>query len=374
MRFIDTFNYHRNHSDVKLDDYIRNKRVALGIEVDAKIKLYLDTKYWVYLCDVHLGREKDPILIEIYHSLKDLCQSEKVICPISSNVLEEIIKQSDKTTLQASIELIDGFSKGISLISYYERLQAEILNFLSQYTKSPEKVFPLKHMVWTKLSYTLGTFMPYDTAFSESEELVVQKAFFDQLWNMSLKGKCNIIGYDSLRKFPSMPDIYKSINKDCQSHKHEVTSFTKVFMDEVCGGLDLMKPWIEKGLHYFFEKETGQKVSGNDYFNSELTNVIVGRIYEMFKSGKDNGNFPSLKINSGIHAAIRWDKRRNFEKNHSYDFGHAQAAIPYCEYFFTERGLKHLMSSNPLKYDIEFNCKLAATPKDVLTLIREISP
>jgi hypothetical protein len=55
-------------------------------------------------------------------------------------------------------------------------------------------VHPLEHLVWTKVPYILGVQHPVATAFPEDERRVIQKAFFDHLWEVSLSTMVGTIG------------------------------------------------------------------------------------------------------------------------------------------------------------------------------------
>lgn len=62
MRFIDTFSYHRENSNISLDEYVRSKKIELGKSLDERKKVYLDTKYWIHFRDVILGRAENEVL------------------------------------------------------------------------------------------------------------------------------------------------------------------------------------------------------------------------------------------------------------------------------------------------------------------------
>lgn len=82
MKFIDTFSYHKDNPDITLDDYVRSKRIRLGVEVENKDKIYLDTKYWIHFRDVILGRTENDTLVEAYMLLDSLCDQ---------NVIKELL-------------------------------------------------------------------------------------------------------------------------------------------------------------------------------------------------------------------------------------------------------------------------------------------
>ena len=56
------------------------------------------------------------------------------------------------------------------------------------------ELHPLADLVWLKLSYILGVQHPSYTVFKEDEERVIQKAFFDHVWDYSLSEMFDVIG------------------------------------------------------------------------------------------------------------------------------------------------------------------------------------
>ena len=109
---------------------LRIKRNELANRVAEKVKIYLDTNYWIYFRDVVLGRPKNDDLMKSYKLIESLCDKGLVVCPISKDVFYEITKRLNVEELSVSIKLIDKLSQGVSLITQEERIKAEILHFL----------------------------------------------------------------------------------------------------------------------------------------------------------------------------------------------------------------------------------------------------
>lgn len=372
MKFIDTFSYHRANPDITLDDYVRSNRISLGAQVEEKGKLYLDTKYWIYFRDVVLGRAENDVVEDAYKLLESLCNEGVVVCPIGEDIFYEITKQLDKDTLSASLELIDKLSQGVSLLSQSERIQAEILHFYHRYTYDPNDLHPLNHLVWTKICYSIGSYFPSNTPFLPVDELVIQKSFFDQMWNTTLSDICEFIGYDVVNNVPRMPDLSVLLNEDAESEREKNQSFKQMFVDEIYYLARYIEPMLKEGMEFMYTKETGKFITEEEREVSEKERGLVNMICNIFRLGKEGTNFPTLKVGAGVHAAVRMDKKRRFVANDYYDFRHAQAALPYCDYFFTEKNLKHLLTMNSLAYDKEYDCKIASKQRDVLEILKKI--
>ncbi|CAH9067344.1 hypothetical protein PSECIP111854_04082 [Pseudoalteromonas sp. CIP111854] len=370
MELVNTFGYHRDNPNISLDQYIRSKRIELGESLKKKVKIYLDTKYWIYFRDVYLRRITSGPLVKSYELLESLCKSGIVICPISEDVFYEIIKQEDEKTLSASIKIIDKFSLGISLTSQEERIQAEILHFYYRYNNKGVSLYSPEVFAWTKTSQSLGTRIPCNTAFSKQEELVIQKVFFDQMWCTNLQDICSIIGFQGLKDIPKMPDLSKLLNEDAEQCRDKTSTFKAIFIDEVCLSVEYIADMLTEAMEHIYTKETGKVRSDEE--KKDKDKLLINVVTNMFRLGKEGDNFPTLKVGAGVHAAIRVDKKRQFQANDYYDFRHAQAAVPYCDYFFTEKNLRHLLKMNSLSYDKEYSCEIVSKQSEALKILTDI--
>jgi len=368
MKLVNTFDYHGSNPDV----YVRSKRIELGESLVETIKIYLDTKYWIYFRDVVLGRVTDDSLVKSYELIESLCKSGVVVCPISEDVFYEITKQADEKTLSASIAVIDILSQGISLSTQEERMQAEILHFYYRYTGKEVNLYSPNVLVWTKISQSIGSYLPYNTSFDKDAELVIQKSFFDQMWDTSFQELSELIGYRALNEAPRMPDLSDLLNKDAEELREKASSFQGLFLDEIYFSVEYISPMLTEAMEYMYTKETGG-VRCETQEESEIQNkLLVNMVCNIFRLKKEGDNFPTLKVGAGVHAAVRMDKKRRFVANDYYDFRHAQAAVPYCDYFFTEKNLRHLLEMNSLSYDREYNCEIASKQNEVLRILEKI--
>ncbi len=171
---------------------------------------------------------------------------------------------------------------------------------------------------------------------------------------------------------PTRPSIAEKINFDCAIHREKLQSFRSTFRDEIAGVIDAISHLLDEAMVYLYESESGNKFNTQEANSSELLKMFKNLIFLIFDQKKDKGYFPTLKVGAGVYAAVRWDKQRTFRDNDFFDFHHAQAAIPYCDYFLTEKNLKHLLELHSSAFDKEFNCKIASTPSDSLLLLQSI--
>ena len=100
--------------------------------------------------------------------------------------------------------------------------------------------------------------------------------------------------------------------------------------------------------------------------------MFANLIYHAFRLNKLTSELPSLRVSAGLHAALRWDKTRKYKRNDLHDFHHAVAAIPYCDYFFTEHSLRQLLAHNGLRFSELFPCQTISSVADSLKALSRL--
>ncbi|MFH2066682.1 MAG: hypothetical protein ABIK15_15905 [Pseudomonadota bacterium] len=372
MRFVDTFEKHRNEPHISLEAYTKGLRLQLGNALKAVKKIYLDTNYWLELRNAALGHAKDDIFTDLLMSLINEVECGKIICPISDENYYEILKQTDANTLQCSAKLIDELSKGVALLGPEERVHFEILYFIQNTISGEKSVYSPDEFIWTKVAFIYGTQHPHNSAFSPEEQLIIQKAFHDQMWNMSMCDMINTIGIDKIRNMPRFNDITPQLNKDKVTYAPENNSFKQLFLSEIAGVVDCYKPLFEDAMIYLFEKEYGRKPTNEEIKKTDSGKSIANAIYNLFKMNKLGRYFPSVVIGAGLYATVRQDIPRKLKTNDMSDFRHAQAALPYFDYFFTENSLRDLIKRNNLRFDIKYSCVVESSPCEAFALLKQL--
>lgn len=361
--------HHRAHPEIGIDEHVRNRTVALGGVVNGRERIYLDKRFWIILRDVVLKRRKDQTSFDLLEALRARVRSKRSICPISESVFIELLKQQDIQTRRETAALIDDLSEGVTLAPYPERVSTEIAHFFYDCGGKSE-LYPLKNLVWSKLGYVLGVQHPSQTPFEASEELVIQKAFFDHMWECSLTEMVDLIGAD-----PPPPMDFDSLaqrlNKDSALHADEIRSFKQAYRTEMTGGLSVFMPVARKVLEQMFERATGKSVEATEAERSEHERKLLSFFNKPFEKDKVAIRLRTLHITSLCHAAYRWDKKRKFEGNDLHDFHHAAAGVGYCNVFLTEKPLRSLLQQNHLRIAETFSCKIISSVKEATKFMSE---
>lgn len=346
--------------------------LATADRVLAQKIVYLDTRFWILLRDVSLGRPKDSVISQILGPLRELIAAGKVICPINADTLAELLKQRDATTRLATAQLIDELSLGAALQSAEERVRTELMHCVQLSLRGPATLEPLERLVWTSPAYVLGHTFPMWKSLPEDEQLAWQKAFTDYLWDFSLT--------DQISHLKDMPEelnghwdaIAVKLNREIKQHDKKVPPFSALHLHEFKGYLELYLPTLKKIISRLHEKEMGVAPSAETHQDLEqAAAMLVNLLVEALRTSKIERQVPSLVIRAGLHAGVRRNRGRQLNGNDLHDFGHATAALGYCDYFATDRSLCHLIV-NDLKFDQRYQTAVVATPQDLLGLLEQI--
>ncbi len=353
-----TIDFHRTQPDVTLEQYVRRKRIQLGVEVARKYRVYLDLRFWILLREVELGRNDNQDLVQLLSLVKRLVDDRVAICPISETVFVELMKQSDPETRFATTKLIDHLSSGVALIVHPERVNQELCNAI--YLQAGiDDLIPVDDLVWIKLSYIFGETHPYKTPFDASVELVIQKAFFDHMWRISLTEMVGYLDFESWDQ-PDWQQTADRLNIGNKQHADEIRSYKQAYRVEFEGGLSLFK----EELSQLF-KEVDAK--GYKSFQKNRENISKNERFSSFSK-----SVRTLHIGACCHAAVRWDQKRQLTGNDLLDFHHAEAAIGYCNLFLTENPLKILVSQHHLGLMRDFRCVVESTASGALRVLNGV--
>jgi hypothetical protein len=112
-------------SEISIDAHARRSQLALANALRGRVKIYLDTNYWVNFrrADAGLG---SPQMVELLGLLRHLVASGRAICPLSDSSLIELLQQTDLASRRATALLMDTLSVGVSLIDSHTRMGTEV--------------------------------------------------------------------------------------------------------------------------------------------------------------------------------------------------------------------------------------------------------
>jgi hypothetical protein len=348
------------------------RRISLGAEVLGKRRIYLDQKFWIFCRDAHLGKPNKPSHDLIWRALCSLVDTGRVVCPVAYPVLIETFKQGDAQRRKATATVIDRLSCRVALQPFPELVRIELYHLFRKHAKGKSAVYPLKRLVWTYAGWIAGEMIADNPVFDDATNNALQKGMFDTLAAAPFS---SIIDATSGKPSPPLEDTeqhYAKLNADTTQHQDEVTSFDTVFMSEVAGTLDTIKPDIAGMLRHHYEEETKQvPPPPGSSEETESVRLMSNLIYHAYRLKKWTVEFPFLHVGAGIHAAVRY-RRQPYKRGDHWDHLHAHPALAYCDAFLTEKNLGNLLCTPPLNYDSAYGCRVLWNDDDVLAYLQSI--
>ncbi|VVE57474.1 hypothetical protein [Pandoraea anhela] len=363
---------HSTSRDVSVHEYVEKLTVSIGRIVEGRIKLYLDTRYWVFLRNAALGREKRREHSEILTLLRRLVRDGVAICPVSDVALVELTNQSDPETRAATASLLDELSLGVALIFERERVHVELEHFFRAPAESVAK-HSLRTRVWTKAGHALGTLIPSVDSLPGETLLLLQKVFVDTVWASTFSDlfKMGDVEQSLAAKFNEMA---AKINVEKERFRHEVSSFQQALGAELAGALRLHEDFVSEMLLSFFEEQGNSRgnVSPEELIDSreKMTRVVVNGF--RYRKGHMASRLPTVYIHAACHAAVRMDANRKFNGNFIRDLHHGCAGVGYHDAMFTENPLRVLLTSGNVDANRLCGCVVLSSEVDVVAYLREL--
>jgi hypothetical protein len=367
----ESIRFHQEHPEISIDRYVKTRMLELWDSICSAKKVYLDKRFWILLRDANMGRSTDSAAEQLLYEVKAAVERGTILCPISESIFLELLKQQDLQTRRATAELIDDLSHGVTLVPFEQRVAQELINVSLKSVNDVSEYHEPNDLVWSKLSYVLGVVHPSSTPLGPTDELALQKAFFDHMWQFSLAEMLEFL--DAGEDFRSNPFVSTAerLTKLNREHQSEVKQFKQVYIDEFRGALSLFMDIPRRWSEDEFARKTGklyiptdeEKQAHEQHLHTVFGNSITKKSSALM--------LPSLHISSLCYAAVRWDKGRKMAPNDIYDFHHAAAAVGYCNAFMTEHPLKTLLQQRHLGLTEDFPCSVMADVEEAISWVRE---
>ncbi|MCX7230146.1 MAG: hypothetical protein NTW15_14320 [Burkholderiales bacterium] len=357
----DTFAFHRATPDISVDEHVRRRVIELGKWVMARERVYLDKCFWIHLRAARTNSPSPQGTTDLLAGLTAGVAAGRLICPVSDALFLELMKQTDPTTRKATAELIDELSLGVTLSPEPTRVATEVAHFFQ--AGAGRSMHPLEHLVWTKVPYILGIQHPAATAFPEDEQVVIQKAFFDHLWEVPLETMVGTIG--STWPFNSpYADLANRLNRDNAAHAQSMKSFAQVYRDEINGVLELAAPIAADVLHDMAKKTLGPDIQPSADERETDIKQCLGLLRAALRKPVGKRALRTLHISALLHAALRWNRAQKLDPNDLFDFHHAEAALSYCDVLFTDGPMRTLLMQRHLAIERDFKCRAMSSVAD----------
>lgn len=340
-----------------MNQYLLKKQIDFGNTIYDCKKIYLDINFWIRLRDQETYSDK-----ALFNILENLVAENKCVLPISETLFWEMLKQSDVNSLKKMANVMTRLSKGYSVISDKERQQLEFINFVHSQTQKP--LFDLKTIIWTKI--------PINIIYNMMLKFEPEKAdnrFIDFLETLPFERIITLAESDSFKPFWFKDDVEHQ-NKAKEKYKNENKSLKQMYLSELSGYLETFDNDFISYMDDIYFLETGMHLMPSEKEEVHFTNWSLF-IYNLIRLNKITTELPSFTIFSELYAIVRWNKDRKYsDGNDTLDFMHATAALPYYDYFFTEKELRSNIAQQ--KLDKRYNCMVLSNPTEIIQQLQLI--
>lgn len=352
-------------SRLSLGEHVRQRQIELAVDLERKKAVYLDMKFWIILRDVVAGRRAGSGEIQLLRLLRERVSKGQVFCPVSDSTFAELLKQTDPITRKATASLIDELSLGVAIIPFELRVNTELAHFIHTLV-SPNDLHPLKHLVWSKLSYVLEDTHPTWTGLDKETEATLQKGFFNHMWTIPMSEMIDRIGDATLSDFSSFERLADVLNVQNAEHTSELRSFEQTYLFEIQGGIDVFAGVGIDIVGKMFEKRSGHPGKLSTLERSAREREWKNLLLAAFKQNTTKDALRTLHMLACMHAFVRWNKQQQLKANDFFDFRHATAALGYCDAFFTERSMRAMISAKHMSLDTRYGCRVIADVNDAI--------
>ena len=122
----------------------------------------------------------------------------------------------------------------------------------------------------------------------------------------------------------------------------------------------------------FFEKSGRDIKTVADAQRDEYARVRIALISAALEKYDLSQQLPTVHVMATLFANVQWDRNRKYKDNDFADFGHATAALAYCDGFATERSLGALVKQAEL--DTLYGCEILLRPADITQWVKRSRP
>jgi hypothetical protein len=355
--------HHLANPHVSIEAHIGQCCQALSADLAGRTPVYLDFRFWVIAREVRAGIRNDPCERDLVDHLERLARQGRIFCPISVTTFLELMKIGDDARRQASLDVIEELSLGVSLMPEPERTEDE-LEAVIRWSLAPNATALPR--VWTRLAYTMGNFHVSDDRFPPETQLAIQKAFFDHVWQQPLAAVAESLDRTEFDMTSDMAALADKLNAGNRAHQAEMASFDSVLSDELRGVAEVAEPIL------------GQIVArlgnfGPEVERSEQKRRMAVNLLHAILRGEHRSRLPTIHVHACLNALFRWEYRaKAMTGNDLFDFGHAAAALGYCDAFFTEAGITRSIAHRRLSLDQLYGCTVTNDVDVALGFLRSL--
>jgi hypothetical protein len=358
------FDHHIVNNNLNIEEYRLLKKYNFISSISKNAcKIYLDLNVWINFRDAFLGEKlRDSRWIEIYQKAIYLNEFYDVYFVTSPNIYFELQKQKSSEDFLILLKIIGKLSNELTIETPLQLVFDETLYCLMDILKVNKLNFDCNNYQWDKASAIYG--VPFLNIENNNEVMIaINKTLIDAVYEIPFKDCYKLFGIDSGCE-SGFKKVSDKLNQDLD-YKVGVRgkNLDELYIEEFQGAIESSSKIINSALASFIKW----------YYNTTSIEVeaikekqLINMFSNLFRYGKIQKYFPSLQIQSGLHASVRYDKAKRFTPNDLFDFHHASSAIPYCDYFVTDNPLAQRLINKPLAIGKKFDTRILPAKTELI--------
>ncbi|MDO9482334.1 MAG: hypothetical protein Q8Q84_27605 [Hydrogenophaga sp.] len=347
----DYINNHKGKSNISYSDYVQNVRKERSKKIKEKRIIYLDTFVWKWLADYKQGKTHrfTGAQLAFVHAIEDARQSGVFLFPIGLTTFFELDAMTDPKTFESLATFVDELCLGYCLAPFSEVLQNELEKVLTG--KIEEVIDPLDYLVSPIELLGIPDVDFINSAFVD-DELACQKAFFDVVSQLSFADQLLIARESDDEKWDNSKQI-DDLNRNKIIHQDKIINLNTGIFCELKGIIEAC----------FLQ-------SGKPLVESEVL-LLAAIIMKFWQDNPEKKSLPAMRVLSGLHGLLRFEKNRKYKSGDLLDFMAAASALPIAEAMFTDSRLAILLREKTLGFNNFSDCQAINGPEDMSRYIFE---
>jgi hypothetical protein len=364
------FQNHCHHPDVTVSAYREQIYASTWRLLNGKLVLYLDTKHWIHLRDVVLGRRTQKIHVQIYQYLRQLVCAGRVLCPLSFPIVTELTKQTDKKTRSATASIMDELSNSICVISPKEVAQRELENFITREVFERGVSGSVQETIWRKPMFMHGDPPMGKIGTNQSAANAMQKALLDVFESYSIQETTDMM--DERGAFEMFPETVpiEALNEAKMRFAKQKASRERIFKAQKVAAIQDNQDALIEALHCLslrYPSLAQEQLSG-----PALLQQINGLLFKKLKETEHQLNLPCLYVRAALQAEMQYDASRVIKETDIWDVAHATIGLPYADVLFFENSFTHLIKQQPFALDKFYKTEVISDDETILSWLKNL--
>jgi len=227
-------------------------------------------------------------------------------------------------------------------------------------------------MAWNSAGHLSGIMLPHGTPFDQATELAIQKSFFDKLGRIPFSLMVKQLWFAGEVPMVDYTEFAAHATREQERHRGDFKTFPEVFAIEISGVAEFYKEQLGQIMAEMYRADYPDGELPMDKEVRKLGNGLANLLHIAFTEGKLRQELPFAYIGAGLHALARY-RGEKVSKGDIHDFMHARTALPYCNYFLTEKRLGNLLTDKLLGCDTLYGCRVLWKTQEIIDQLKRLS-